>query len=77
MLNCILEINISMIHLDFPTVFISHFHCHETEDTVLQPKKQYLGEIFYHGHQVNSLYVYSRRAVRAYVADVLGFLAGS
>lgn len=31
----------------------------------MKAQKQYLDETIYHGHQINSLYVYSQQAARA------------
>lgn len=61
MLDCILEINISIIHLHLLCLYFKisiHALKHDT---------QYLDEAINYGHQYNSHYVYSQQPVRDYV----------
>ena len=71
MLNCILEINISIINLQ---LLCLHFMTSLPLparlpafrlETHVTAQKQYLDDTIQHGHQFNSLYVYGQQPVRA------------
>lgn len=59
MLNCILEINTSIIHLHC-FCFYSMFPGAWNRKSHVSPKAAF-DETIYRGHQVNSLYVYSQQ----------------